>query len=1407
MSKKGTPKDAQGSKAPATESKRPEPTVVGIGASAGGLAALKEFFQHVPADSGLAFVVVVHLSPDRESHLEGILQSHARMPVRQVTETVPLEANHVYLIPPNANIEAIDTHLRLSKLEERRQERAPVDHFFRTLARAHDGHAVGVILSGTGTDGALGVKAIKEGGGLTVVQAPADAEYDGMPQSAIATGIIDLVLPLAMIPEAVLSFARTQPRIPFDDEEEVADQTLVALQRVFVHLSARTGRDFTRYKRSTILRRIARRMQLKRVEELSGYLELLRESPEEASALADDLLITVTSFFRDPWVFDKLEQEVLPKIFARKRGEDEEVRVWSVGCATGEEAYSLAILLLEQVHGLQSASPRIQVFASDLHEHSLERARQGFYPGEIVADVSPERLARFFLKEDGGYRVRKEVRETVVFAPHNLLGDPPFSRIDLICCRNLLIYLQRDAQQEVDEIFHYALRPAGFLVVGGSETILSPELFIQEDKKAAIYRKRDVPTPEPRLPVFPIWRHQVRGRDAKSEGGERQLSYNELHQRILELEGPASALVGPDDKILNLTGNAGRYIVHPSGELTASVFKLVREELRLDLRAALSEIRRPPRAKKRTRPIRVQFNGEAHSVVLHVSPCREPHADGFALVVFDEWDSEREASAPAAEAAALQQQLPEVRQRELETELELGRQRLQAIIEEYESGQEEMKASNEELQSANEELRSTLEELETSKEELHSMNEELQTVNQENRHKVEELSQLSSDLQNLLAATQIATLFLDRDLRIMRFTPQVGELFNVRATDRGRPLSDLTHRLGYDELHEDAKRVLTHLVPIQREVMDDSDHVYLTRLFPYRSTQDRIDGVVITFIDLTPMKKVEEALRQSERKLSQELDAMVMLHEFVGRLFVCGTVEEGLSEVLDATIAMAHADMGDVQLFEADGTHAIAIQRGSGSRESLDERLERDPIYRQAFVTRKRVVVPDVEADPAYEQGRGLAAARRYRGTQSTPLMSRGGQILGMLSTHYAQPFQPSERDLRILDLYTRQAADFIARIRDTESLDSKTQELEEQDKRRSFFLATLSHELRNPLAALDNAFRLIQAGGNAEDLYSLMSSQMAQIKRLLDDLLEISRIARGKVQVRKTRTNLAELVRLGARSLENRLRAQEQQITLPADEPLWIQADPVRVEQVLTNLLDNASKFTPRGGHIEVDLALEDGQAVLSVRDEGCGLVGEDIHRVFEPFVQLGSHAGNAGMGIGLTLVKLLVEEHGGSIQAESEGLGQGSIFTVRLPVGGTSEGPAPAPEKQRRKESIPPSTRVLIIDDSRDNATSMAMLLELQGAEARCAFSGEEGLEVARTWQPHVALIDIALPDMAGFEVAKRLKKRSKQTLLIAVTGFGDQATKEKTVQAGFAEHLVKPIDHDKLHALIARHVPAAR
>jgi len=835
--------------------------IVGIGASAGGLNALKKFFDNVPRDSGLAWVVVVHLSPEHKSMLAELLQPHVNMPVIQVSKTMKLEPDKVYVIPPNANLNTIDTHLRLSALEDKRNERAPIDHFFVTLAKVHDGKAIGVILTGTGSDGTIGLKEIKSRGGLTIVQNPDEAEYDGMPRSAIATGLIDLVLPLTDIPSLIISYINTAPQLPFAESvNESGNEVTQIIGKIFALVRLNTGRDFSHYKLSTIMRRLERRMQMYKLEDLGDYLELLRKNQDEIKNIADDFLINVTNFFRDPEAFKYLEDIIIPKLLRRKKP-DEQLRVWSIGCATGEEAYSVAMLLSEAADGIDYP-PSIQVFATDLHHNSLKKARDGFFAGNIKGEVSPKRLTRYFTREDGGYRITKDLREMVIFTPHNLLNDPPFSRIDLIVCRNLLIYIKKEVQKDVFGLFHYSLVPGGYLMLGPSENVDQNDLFTVDQKEYSVYTRKNSTGPVPRLPVYPGMKFPFSMELPKSKPFDLP-DTGETHSILAERFGPPSVLINTGYQVIHISETAGRYLQIQGGKPSRDIFSLIRKEFAVELRSVIHMSKEKKRM-VRSKPISLSLDGEKRNYYLSARYIHEESGEEFILVMFEEYDEPEitpEMKQELKDNYAFASQIGN-----LENELQDNRQQLQAIIEEYETSREEMKASNEELQSTNEELRSTMEELETSKEELQSVNEELISLNQENRHKMEELNQLTSFLQNLLTATDIATLFLNRDLRIMRYTPRLSEIFNIRDSDQGRPVSDITSRINYNKLTSDARKVLTRLQNIEREVTGPDNKVFLTRMMPYRSFEDKIDGVVITFIDITERKQAElQSLKNEER--------------------------------------------------------------------------------------------------------------------------------------------------------------------------------------------------------------------------------------------------------------------------------------------------------------------------------------------------------------------------------------------------------------------------------------------------------------------------------------------------------------------------------------------------------------
>jgi two-component system, chemotaxis family, CheB/CheR fusion protein len=844
--------------------------VVGLGASAGGVKALQEFFGKMPPNSGMAFVVILHLSPEHESNLPEIIQAQTAMPVRPVSETLKVEPNHVYVIQPNRQLEMSDGVIRSIAPDAEahaRGARVAIDVFFRTLAEAYKKNAVCVVLSGSGTDGTLGLKAVKEANGFAIVQDPLDAEYDSMPRSAIMTHLVDWVLPVGEMPEKLIRFRSSSERLHLttdDGDQQVARQIQAddSLREILTILRIRTGHDFSNYKTPTLVRRIARHLQIHDLVDIPSYLEFLRTNPDEIHSLMKNLLINVTNFFRDKEAWEALEKEVIPGLFAGKKSGDT-LRVWSCACASGEEAYSLAMILSEYAYNLQDP-PKIQVFATDVDEDAIAEAREHLYPQSIEADVSLERLKRFFVKEGKYYRIKKELREMVLFAPHNVLRDPPFSKLNLVACRNLLIYLNRETQDRVMEIFHFALAPGGYLFLGSSESAESvTPLFAQVNKKYRIFARRSAHLATPGLPRLPIvGRWEARMPEFKSKKRDIATYLGEIHHRLLEKFATPSALVNQDFNIQYLSESAGRYLSFKGGEPSSNLLKLVHSDLLPDLRSALFTALREQKTVefKEVRAL-IEEKEVSVDIIVHNVEIDNETSD-YLLVIFEENKKfetpKNNQNTPEARLLQKDEAVESLLLR-LENDLARTREHLRTTIEQYEISTEELKASNEELQAINEELRSTTEELETSKEELQSVNEELTTVNQEHREKIEETMHAYSDLQNLLASTNIATIFLDRRFRIKRLTPPVEQLFNISVLDIGRPLEHFTHKLNYTDLTKDAAEVLRSLSPVEREIRDHANRTYLTRLLPYRTMDDRIEGVVLNFVDITERKQSEKA--------------------------------------------------------------------------------------------------------------------------------------------------------------------------------------------------------------------------------------------------------------------------------------------------------------------------------------------------------------------------------------------------------------------------------------------------------------------------------------------------------------------------------------------------------------------
>lgn len=1173
---------------------------------------MQVFFKHVEAKSGMAYVVILHLSPDHDSKLAEVLQQVSDIPVIKVTEKVKVEANHVYVVPPNQHLAMSDGHILVSQNTREEDRRAPVDIFFRTLANEQGPRAVCVVLSGTGANGSMGLKRVKEMGGSAFVQNPREAEYNEMPRNAIATDMVDEVLPVSEIPAKIVAYKKSlgTVQIPVDAEKRAEDQQQ-ALREIFSHIRLRTGHDFSNYKRPTLLRRIERRINIRNLPDLPSYASFMVQNPEEVTSLLKDLLISVTNFFRDKKAFDVVEQEIIPAIIQKKKA-GEQVRIWVPGCATGEEAYTLAMLCAEKTLSVIDA-PKVQIFATDIDESAISFAREGMYTLNDAADVSPERLRRFFNKEGGGYRIRREIREMILFANHNFIKDPPFSHLDLISCRNVLIYLNQTAQERVLETFHFALKPSGFLLLGLSESAESAsDLYTPYNREFHVFQTRQVPVrvyPVPEsVPTFnfsqPVVVQTATIQTSQEYRARERMTLGDLHQRLLKQYAPPSVVVNGEYDIVHLSDRVGRYLQVTGGELTQNLLKMVRQELRLELRSALYQA-----VQRRTavdaRGLKVTINDRIETLNIHVRPVlREGDvAQGFILVVFEQISDE--ASQPDV---ALSSDEPVARH--LEEELMRIKSQLRASIEQHEFQAEELKASNEELQAMNEELRSAAEELETSKEELQSINEELRTVNQELKVKVEETTLASNNLQNLINSVDIGTIFLDRSFRVALFTPPARMLFNLITNDIGRPLSDITNKLDYHHVIEDAEMVLEKLYTIEREVAAKDNRLFMMRVLPYRTEEDRINGVVITFFDITERKRSENSLRESEERFRA-----IVSQTAAG---ICQTDPEG-------RFILFNKKFGDILGFEekelADKTLWDLVYKDDLERyKELYDRTQKKGI---SFDLELRMVCKDRSV--------------RWLNVSVSAIGYRNGQ---------------SESAVAVFQDITERKA------------------LEQQ---KDEFISIASHELKTPVTSIKAYSELLLeklARSQQPESASIMEKLNGQIDRLnflVRDLLDTTKIADGHLQLHVEQFNLNELITGRLEELQRFSEKHELVFRQSSIKP--ITADRERIGQVLTNLITNAIKYSPSGGKITVSTEPDRGGIRVSVADQGIGIAGDVKHKVFDRFYRVSNPKMETfpGMGLGLYISAGIIKRHGGTIAVDSEP-GKGSTFYFTLPYNGTN-------------------------------------------------------------------------------------------------------------------------------------------
>jgi two-component system CheB/CheR fusion protein len=1439
--------------------------VVGLGASAGGLEALQGFFAAVPPDAGLAYVVVQHLEPGGPNLLPELLAKATPLPVAEAKDGTPLAADRVFVAPREATVRLDGNVLRVVPARDPEDLRGPIDILFTSLADARQAAAVAVVLSGSGTDGTLGLKAVSDAGGLTMAQDPATARADGMPKNAAAFGSADRVLPPAKMADELLTYAKHVRTLATDGEGEALHQQIAdALGGICDVLLAATDHNFKHYKTSTLVRRVGRRMQIHRLRTTDQYVERLKSDKDEAAGLFKDLLIGVTQFFRDLEAFDALAQQVLPQIVA-DRPPNDPVRIWVPGCATGEEANTLAILVRERLD--RTPYPvEVQIFATDINERSLSVARQGAYPVSVAEGVTPERLKRFFLRKGNQYYVAKEVRELCLFSSHDLIRDPPFSRLDLISCRNLLIYLGPHLQKKLIPLFHYALRPGGYLFLGPSETITAHrDLFRPVDVKYRISQ---------RLPTA-VRSSELIGRGEPSRFGMRPPEGSipgepDLHlvmQRIvLDEFSPKSVVVNEEGQILCASGGLETYLGIGAGTFQNNVIKLARPGLRVGLRSAFAEAVKTSRTVVNEH-ITLKTEAGIQRVRLTVQPMPQlGEQAGLYLVVFQDAGPVL-VPEPRAQPNPGPDQTDAVIE-QLERELRTTREDLERTIQDLEAANEEMKSSNEELLSMNEELQSANEELEASKEEIQAANEALARTN--------------SDLENLLVSTRIATVFLDEELRIQRFTPAVTALYNLLPTDVGRPLSDLTHKaramppLPLPRVMREAGHA------VEAEVATVDDRWYIRRVLPYRTHQGREEGLVVTFTDVTALKATEARLRDLAELLKiapvlvRDLDDRIMFWDRGAEHMFGFTAEEAIGQVSHdllrtafprrfeelreellkagewegelthrrkdgseihvvcrwvlrpadaerpAAILVASADITDRKRVEAELRQAgerirsvvdhvvdgIITIDAAGRIESFNPPAQGLFGYDRAEVVGRnvRMLMPE----PYYDEHDGYLA--NYLATGHAKIIGTGREVVGRRKdgTTFPMELAVSEFHVGPHRYFTGIVRDITERKRLEEELRRRVADLAEAARQKDSFLAMLAHELRNPLAPILNATHVLRLRSGADPIVAqqrdVIDRQVGQLKRLLDDLLDAARISRGTIQVRKQPTDLRAVLETAVEAARPLAAGKQHdlRVRLPG-EPLVLECDATRLTQVFSNLLNNAVKYTDPGGTVTLAAAREGADAVVRVTDTGIGMLPEILNRAFDLFAQADQSLDRSegGLGIGLTLVRRLVAMHQGTVSATSAGRGRGSEFTVRLPLLPDGASPTkPEAGKTVKAASRAGRRRVLVVDDNQDAADSLALLLGMWNHEVKTAPDGPAALRLAPAFRPDVVLMDIGLPKMNGYQVARELRKLpgASKAVLVALTGYGQEEDRKQAQDAGFARHLMKPVDPDDLRAVLA-------
>ena len=1361
--------------------------MVGVGASAGGLEAITQLLKHCPADADVAFLVVTHMDARQKSILPELLARATKMKVCEAEDGMAVEASTVYTAPATHDLIFENGKLRLLALETRNGIHLPIDTLFCSLAEELRERSICIILSGSGSDGSLGLKKIKATGGMTMAQSTESAEFDPMPANAIATHMVDFILPVEHIPLRLIEYTSRfwQSNKPNVTELSTSSSELVTLQRILSSIEAGIGHNFTHYKESTLHRCVAKRMVNCHAETLAAYADLLAEDTAEQDALFRSILIGVTYFFRDSEAFACIQKEVIPKLFAGKKAGDT-IRIWVAGCSSGEEAYSLAILLTEHAERVKSKI-NIQIFATDLDPRTIEIARTAKYAIGAVQNVSPERLGRYFQLQDGCYVVLDEIRKLVVFAEHNILSDPPFHNVDLLSCRNLLIYLKSKVHTKLFSLFYHCLLPSGYLFLGSAESLGQSSKFFRiiEGKWKVFQRETMNNNSPPRLALLDRGIRKPMKIPFQEMDTESHLHFNELQKLLLDDYVPAAVLVDKKLDIIYYSGDTSPYLRHPKGAATQNLLKQAHPYLSVHLRSAIRQARENGQG---VLVENIQAKGGAGAATnIRIKYEREDKSASSGLIVFFE-------KYQNVTNAATQSTAPQVatKQVNLEEELHITTVELQNTLAELDALTEESQTSYEELMSMNEELQSSNEELETSKEELHALNEELISANSELKSKVTDLKSAKDDISNLLTGTHLPTIVLNKNLEIRYFTPQSTEIFNLIASDLGRPIRHIVSKLVQDDLVDNFKSVLQSLTTLQREVCREDGSYYLMRIHPFITSANITNGVVLTFSDITDIKLNQAELQTHKEDLEQlveqktrALKASEALLRETGRMAKIGGWELDIeTEQLNWTLQthkihdLEHASVLNlataVGFYHPDDQPIIAglVQECIQNGTSFDKEL--------------RVITA---------KGRNIWV-----------------RVMGELRLHNGQKYIGGTFQ------EITESKQYEIELEETRAL------AESANKAKSEFIANMSHEIRTPLNGIQGNLQLLglsELDAEQNECVDMAMTSSDSLITIIGDILNLSKIEAGRVAIAADVFKIQSLLDSLASTLFSVAKNKGLHLNFEVDPsvPQEVTGDIGRIRQILFNLVGNAIKYTDQGSVTLRITIMERSKSPelrlsFSVTDTGIGIPEDSIPDLFEAFTQVDNSSSRSyqGTGLGLTIAKRLVELMGGSIDIQSKhGKGTTVNFDIVVKTPAATEIPKKEAVNHTEKTCATKDQKilnVLIVEDVDSNAIMLNHLLHKIGHKSTIAINGKQALECLTQSPYDLILMDIQMPGMDGFKATKIIRadpefKHVAEIPIIALTAHVLDGYRERCLEAGMNDYLSKPVMIKDLERLLSSYL----